>query len=125
VQHGTDQAPEIVKAQIREPGGGAGRDLDFQRIQERAYHLKVAAGDQTRGARTAFWLGLTCLLRGETGIATGWLSRAGRLIESRDCVGQGYLLVPLAEQELVKRNADAAHAASGNAGRHWSALRRC
>ena len=92
-----------------------GRDLDFQRILERAYHLNVAAGDQTRAARTAFWLGLTCLLRGETGIATGWLSRAGRLIESRDCVEQGFLLVPLAEQELVKRNADAAHTASSNA----------
>ena len=92
-----------------------GRDLDFQRVLQRAYHLNVAAGDQTRAARTAFWLGLTCLLRGETGIATGWLSRAGRLIESRDCVEQGFLLVPLAEQELVKRHADAAHAASSNA----------
>ncbi len=92
-----------------------GRDLDFQGILQRAYHLKVAAGDQARGARTAFWLGLTCLLRGETGIATGWLSRARRLIESCDCVEQGYLLVPLAEQELVQRNADAAHAASSNA----------
>jgi tetratricopeptide (TPR) repeat protein len=92
-----------------------GRGLHSQSILERAYHLNVAAGDQTRAARTAFWLGLTCLLRGETGIATGWLSRAGRLIESRDCVEQGFLLVPLAEQELVKRNADAAHTVSSNA----------
>lgn len=45
-----------------------GRDLDFQRILERAYHLNVAAGDQTRGARTAFWLALTSLLRGEMGL---------------------------------------------------------
>ena len=92
-----------------------GRDLDFQRILERAYHLNVAAGDRTRGARTAFWLAMTSLLRGEMAIATGWLSRAGRLIESRDCVEQGYLLVPLAEQELVRRNGAAAHAVSSKA----------
>jgi DNA-binding CsgD family transcriptional regulator len=92
-----------------------GRDLDFGRILERAYHIEVAAGDQARGARTAFWLGLTSLLRGEIGLATGWLSRARRLIESRECVEQGYLLLPVAEQHIVEGNGEAAYGASRDA----------
>src|SRR5688572_17200633 len=92
-----------------------GRDRDFQRILERAHQVNVSVGDQARAARVAFWLGLTALLRGDKGIATGWLSRAGRLIESRDCVEHGYLLLPLAEQHLAERNSAAAHAAASSA----------
>ena len=44
-----------------------GRDLDFQRILERAHHIEVSAGNKARGARTAFWLGLTSLLRERRG----------------------------------------------------------
>lgn len=92
-----------------------GRDQDFQRVLERAHHLNLSAGNQARAARAAFWLALTALLRSDKGIATGWLSRAGRLIESRDCVEQGYLLLPLAEQHLAERNGAAAHAAASRA----------
>lgn len=92
-----------------------GRDLDYQRILERAHHAQLAAGDQVRAARAAFWLGLSCLFRGEIGPATGWLSRAGRLLESRDCAENGYLLLPAAEQCLAEGNGAAAHGAANDA----------
>lgn len=92
-----------------------GRDRDFQGILERAHQVDVSVGDQARAARVAFWLGLTALFRGDKGIATGRLSRAGRLIESRDCVEHGYLLLPLAEQHLAERDSAAAHAAASSA----------
>jgi len=92
-----------------------GRDLDFHRFLERAHHADVNAGNQVRAARRAFWLGLTSLLRGEIGLATGWLSRARRLIESHDCVEQGYLLLPVAEQYLAEGNGEAAHGTSNSA----------
>jgi ATP/maltotriose-dependent transcriptional regulator MalT len=92
-----------------------GRDLDFQRILERAHHAHVAAGDQVRAARSAFWLGLGFLLRSEIGAASGWLSRARRLVESRDCVEHGYLLLPAAEQCLAESNGKAAHGAATSA----------
>jgi hypothetical protein len=92
-----------------------GRDLDFQRILERAHHGHVAAGDQVRAARSGFWLGLSFLLRGEIGPASGWLSRVRRLVESRDCVEHGYLLLPAAEQCLAEGNGEAAHDAASSA----------
>jgi DNA-binding CsgD family transcriptional regulator len=92
-----------------------GRDLDFQKIFERAHHALVAADDHVRAARCGFWLGLSFLLRGEIGPASGWLSRARRLLESRDCVEQGYLLLPAAEQCLVEGDGEAAHGAASRA----------
>jgi DNA-binding CsgD family transcriptional regulator len=46
--------------------------------------------------RTAFWLGLHLAFAGQTGPASGWFGRAGRLLEERSepCVEQGYLLLP-------------------------------
>jgi ATP/maltotriose-dependent transcriptional regulator MalT len=92
-----------------------GRDLDFQRIFERTHHAHVAADDQVRAARCGFWLGLSFLLRGEIGPASGWLSRARRLLKSRDCVEQGYLLLPAAQQCLAEGNGEAAHGAASSA----------
>src|SRR5262245_30600228 len=86
-----------------------GRDLDFQKILDRAHHACVEAGDGSRAARCAFWLGLSLLLRGETGQASGWLARAQRLVEGRNCVERGYLLLPIAEQHLGAGNADDAN----------------
>jgi hypothetical protein len=45
----------------------------------------------------------------ETGRATGWLARAQRLLAQRDCVEQGYLLLPVAEQCLAEDNGKAAY----------------
>jgi hypothetical protein len=43
------------------------------------------------------------------GRATGWLARAQRLLAHRDCVEQGYLLLPAAEQRLAEGNGAAAY----------------
>ena len=92
-----------------------GRDLDFQRFLDRAYHANVQKSDQPRAARCAFWLGLTLLFRGETGQGNGWLARAQRLVEGRDCVEQGYLLLPVAELHIRERNDEAALVAASAA----------
>jgi DNA-binding CsgD family transcriptional regulator len=92
-----------------------GRDQDSERIFERAHHAHAAAGDQVRAARSAFWLGLCVLLRGEIAPASGWLSRARRLLDSRDCVEQGYLLLPVAEQCLAEDDVETAYDAATRA----------
>lgn len=47
--------------------------------------------------RCAFWVGMQLSTLGEIGRGTGWLGRARRLVEheERECVEQGYLLLPL------------------------------
>ncbi|HEU0204228.1 MAG TPA: hypothetical protein VFR86_27775, partial [Burkholderiaceae bacterium] len=92
-----------------------GHDIEFLRIVERAHHAYRAAGNTARAARCAFWLGLGLLLRGETGPATGWLARAARLLEQRDCVEQGFLLLPAAEQRLRAGDTETAHATAARA----------
>lgn len=92
-----------------------GRDDEFLKTLERAHHASLDAGDSERAARRAFWLGLSLLFKGEMGRATGWLARAQRLVERRDCVEQGYLLLPVAEQHLVQGKHDAAYATAADA----------
>jgi DNA-binding NarL/FixJ family response regulator len=73
-----------------------GRDEDYVRAMERAYALHREAGE-IDAVRCAFWIGLTLLLRGETGRAGGWLGRALRLLERAggERVERGYLQIPL------------------------------
>lgn len=85
-----------------------GRDEEFVRLLERAHHAHLEGGEHPRAARCAFWTGLSLLLRGETGPATGWLGRAQRLLEGRECAERGYLLLPAAEQELSEGDAESA-----------------
>ena len=92
-----------------------GRDHHFQKFLDRADHASVETGDGPRAARTAFWLGLSLLLRGDMGQASGWLARTQRLVEGRDCVERGYLLLPVAEQHLRAGKADAADTTAAEA----------
>ena len=101
-----------------------GRDAEFLHALDRAHHVHLKTGDSARAARAAFWLGLTLLLRGETGPATGWLARARRLLKGRPCVEQGYLLLPVAEQDLAEGNYDAAHANASDAAADRRAIQR-
>lgn len=93
----------------------AGRDDEFLKTLERAHHAALDAGDSESAARRAFWLGLSLLFKGEMGRATGWLARAQRLVEGRDCVEQGYLLLPVAEQHLIQGKHDAAYTTAADA----------
>lgn len=94
-----------------------GREEDYARALDRAHHAFVDAGECARGARCAFWIGLSHFFQGEAGPASGWFGRAQRLLdrEARDCVEQGYLLLPLAEQHLSKTDSQAAHTIAARA----------
>ena len=78
----------------------SGRDLEFQRVLERLHRVHVEAGARARAARCAFWLGLTLLFRGDVGQSNAWTARGERLIQDEDCVERGYLLVPIAAQQV-------------------------
>jgi DNA-binding CsgD family transcriptional regulator/tetratricopeptide (TPR) repeat protein len=85
-------------------------------LAARAYR-ELVREEPTRAARHAFWLGLRLLLRGEPVRGGGWLARARRLVDEagRDCVEQGYLLVPDALQLLEEGDAEAARACAERA----------
>jgi DNA-binding CsgD family transcriptional regulator len=87
-----------------------GREIDYVTALERAHRACLDAGLWTRAARSAFWIGLCHLFRGEFGPATGWFGRARRTIDRQDgdCAEEGYLLLPLVEQHLAARAADQA-----------------
>jgi DNA-binding CsgD family transcriptional regulator len=89
-----------------------GRDDDYVSVLERAHHAYLDAGDALRAARCAFWIGTHLLIRGGAGPATGWLARAQRLVERerRDCVEQGYLLVPVMMGQELAGDHEAAYA---------------
>lgn len=94
-----------------------GRDDDYLSALGRAYDAHAAGGESLRAARSAFWLGLRLLFRGETGHASGWLARAQRLVEQEDdgCAERGYLLLPTVEKHLSAGESEAAYAAAARA----------
>lgn len=113
-----DQAAELAAEDLECLATAAyltGRDHDFHKALERAHHAFVERQERARAARAGFWLGLTLMLRGEMGQATGWLSRARRLVEGEECVEHGYLQLPLAEQQLARGEGDAAFATASAA----------
>ena len=78
------------------------RDEECLRALERCHHAYLAQGEGPRAVRAAFWLGFRLLSRGETGPATGWFARAKRLLEgTTDCAEQGYILLPVFEQQIA------------------------
>lgn len=72
-----------------------GRETDGLDLLSRVHQEFLSRGDLQGAARYAFWLGFTLLTSGEPAKASGWLSRAGRILEGQpECVEQGYLLLP-------------------------------
>jgi DNA-binding CsgD family transcriptional regulator len=115
-----DQAAPLAAADLELLAMSAyliGRDDDYLNALDRAHHAYLEAGEGLRAVRCGFWLGLRLLFRGETGRATGWLSRAQRLLEreGRDCVEPGYLLLPVAQQHLDAGDYAAAYAGATEA----------
>jgi len=94
-----------------------GRDDEWMRTLERAYHGHSDAGEILRAARCAGWIGTNLALRGEVGPATGWFGRAQRLIErdGRECVEQGYMLLPVIFQHEAAGDYDGAAATAAAA----------
>ena len=82
--------------------GLTARDAEMLSALERVYNARLEMGERLAAARAAFWVGFRLFARGEVGRATGWLGRSQRLVdaEERECVEQGYLLLPLGQRHL-------------------------
>ena len=92
-----------------------GRDQDGLALLERLHHAALESGDRDGAAQAAFWCGFRSVSLGETMRAAGWLARAARLAEGRDCVVRGYLLVPKTYQLLAVGDDVAAETAASQA----------
>ena len=80
-----------------------GRFDDSAEITRRAYQVSVHTGDVGRAIRSAFWLAVEHLGRGEMAQAAGWLGHAERLVadEGAERVESGYLLVAAGAKALA------------------------
>jgi hypothetical protein len=85
-----------------------GRELEFQRFIERLHRVHLQADNSERAARCAFWLALSFLFRGDVGQSNAWTARGHRLVQDRDCVERGYLLVSVATQQFHSGHAESA-----------------
>jgi DNA-binding CsgD family transcriptional regulator/tetratricopeptide (TPR) repeat protein len=79
-----------------------GRMDDFLALIERTHHAYVEVGDILTATRCAFYLGVNLVIRGEPARASGWFGRGQRLLErhGEECPERGYLLLPVAMQQL-------------------------
>jgi DNA-binding CsgD family transcriptional regulator len=68
----------------------------YLRLLERAHAAHLSRGDRPAALRCAFWAGLQSAQRGDVAHASGWLSRAERLLDDvgGDRPARGYLLLP-------------------------------
>lgn len=83
--------PEDLE-RLGEAAWWTGRLDDCIGARERAYAGYVAAEDKRRAARVALALAKDFYSKLVPSIGSGWLSRAGRLLEAEpDCVERGYL----------------------------------
>ena len=89
-----------------------GRDDDYVHALERAHHGYLDAGEIPGAARCTWWIGHNLIMRGESARATGWFGRGDRLLEQvgRDCVENGYLLIPVGLQADASGDGDTAYA---------------
>jgi len=92
-----------------------GNELEFERYFDRLYRASLEQGHPEQAARTAFWLGLTLLFRGEVAQSNAWIARGLRLVANLDSVERGYLLLPGAERILREGNAAEAQARAARA----------
>lgn len=71
-----------------------GRHNDCIQALQRAHRAHLDAGNRSAAVRCAFWLAMTLMDRGEVAVASGWISRAERLLDgdAEDTVEHGYVL---------------------------------
>ena len=87
-----------------------GKDEESTEIWTRAHHAFLDLGAVDRAARCGFWLGIGLMHHGERARAAAWITRAGELLQQgRDCVEQGYLLLPPALQRVFGGDAAGAY----------------
>jgi len=70
---------------------------------QRAYQLRIDAGDVQQGVRCAFWLSYHLINNGDFGQAEGWLARVGRVVDvmREETVALAYVLLPRAFQQAA------------------------
>ena len=80
-----------------------GEYAESMELSRRAYRDSIGAGDVARAVRSAFWVAVEHLGRGEMAPAAGWLARAQRLVDEGggERVESGYLLVAAAVQSMA------------------------
>jgi DNA-binding CsgD family transcriptional regulator len=88
-----------------------GREGDYLKLLERACQQYSELDARHRAARSAFWIGVHFVMRGQMGPATGWLGRARRLLEGEEeCAEHGYLLMPVVFQQQAEGDLEGAAA---------------
>lgn len=96
-----------------------GADEDAEQAWGRAHEAFLSRGEVRAAIRCAFWLGLTLIVgRGAEARGGGWLARARRLVDEQapeDGAEHGYLLLPVALQELDGGDATEAYEAFSEA----------
>jgi DNA-binding CsgD family transcriptional regulator len=92
-----------------------GRELEFIRLIERLHQVHLEADNSERAARCAFWLALSFFFRGDWGQSNAWTARGHRLVQDRDCVERGYMLLADATHLLHDGHAESAHGAATEA----------
>jgi DNA-binding NarL/FixJ family response regulator len=82
--------------QLAEAAHLVGEDDASAAAWTRAHQAWLARGDAAGAARSAFWLGLGLLFRGEQARGQGWMARAQRVLDQsgEEVVEAGYLRVP-------------------------------
>jgi DNA-binding CsgD family transcriptional regulator/tetratricopeptide (TPR) repeat protein len=87
-----------------------GKDAESTDIWTRAHHAYLDLDALDGAARCGFWLGSSLMRHGERARAGAWITRARELLhQGRDCVEQGYLLIPLALQRVFGGDAAGAY----------------
>ncbi len=89
-----------------------GKEAESGELLARAHQGFLLRRQNRQAARCAGWLSFIFQLRGDRSQASGWLSRARRLLESEsDCVEKGYLLLPVGMASIREGDLAAGHAA--------------
>lgn len=82
-----------------------GRRPDACLATLRRAHQRIDAHEPRPAARSAFWLAFVLQNNGEATQAGGWLARADRILEQvPECAEHGYVLLPVAYQQAIRRN---------------------
>jgi tetratricopeptide (TPR) repeat protein len=94
-----------------------GRDEESEAFRARAHQLFLARDDREGAARAATWLAFGLLQRGARAPASGWFTRAERILDDAhlDSATRGLLLIRSAIQLTVQGNPAAGHEAFAQA----------